>query len=330
MQNNAMANNALLTLFGDDKDVILYRRRLNQITGSVTASILLQQVYHRWKANKYKPFYKFTAPCSHSAYREGDSWIEELGFTPAEFEGARNRLAAKLTRKATAEKDKGQIVAENMIVYWTDADRKTWYEVNAELLSSKLTEIYNDEIAIRQNTEYVNEEKPITRKSVKVGLSGTETQRQRTEISLDSEKSKPLSSDEEWNNIPTANDGVPPKLDNPAVADPTLAGKETEQYIAAQCQAVLPTAITKRTQKGLTKAARQIAELKIPRDKLDAYFAYLGNGAGKRLQNNPDANWYLISSQLATWQARGYPALAHGAPETVDRTQEFLQQTRQR
>ncbi len=153
-------------IIADDKDQIPYRRALNAVTGSVTATILLQQILFRWKNNRRKPFYKFTAPCTHKAYRETDSWIEELGFTPAEFDGARNRIATKITRATLAkeladvpsESPRERIKARSLVVYYTDADRKTWYDVNPQLLQQRLIEIY----AISENADYVNGKSAVT------------------------------------------------------------------------------------------------------------------------------------------------------------------------
>ena len=74
-------NDILLQVLADDKQLIIYRKELNKLTGSVTASILLQQLIFYASQKKYKPFYKFIEPCSNELYRKGDSWTEELGFT---------------------------------------------------------------------------------------------------------------------------------------------------------------------------------------------------------------------------------------------------------
>ncbi|MFA6138857.1 MAG: hypothetical protein WC667_12360 [Sulfurimonas sp.] len=81
-------NDILLQVLGDDKKLIVYRKELNKITGSVTATILLQQLIFHASNNNYVPFYKFIEPCNNELYKAGDSWIEELGFTIHEFRTA--------------------------------------------------------------------------------------------------------------------------------------------------------------------------------------------------------------------------------------------------
>ena len=80
----------ILEVLKRDKNIITYRPELNAITGSVTATILLQQILFR--LGDCEEFYKFKEPCGHRLYKEGDSWCEELGFTRKEFDGAIERL----------------------------------------------------------------------------------------------------------------------------------------------------------------------------------------------------------------------------------------------
>lgn len=126
-----------ISLLADDKNLITYRPSLNQLTGSVTATILFQQILYWWKANRQQPFYKFNAPCSNDLYQVGDSWQEELGFTRKELETARKRIAKKV-----AAKDWRLALAQNQIVFWTDRSRVTWYAVNSKAVENALSEHY--------------------------------------------------------------------------------------------------------------------------------------------------------------------------------------------
>ena len=87
----------ILTMLGNHSRQILYQPLLNQLTGHVLASLLLQQILYRWGQNGRTPFYKFAAPCRHAAYKMGDSWQEELGFSRTEFETARRRIGVKIS-----------------------------------------------------------------------------------------------------------------------------------------------------------------------------------------------------------------------------------------
>ena len=116
-------------------DVLIYRKRYNDVTGSVTASILLNQIAWRYEGNKEEPFFKFIAPCEHRLYRKSDSWLEELGFTRHEFIGAIGRIATKITKNVSKSDVLAKMNARSLVLYWTDADRVTYWEVNVKLLN---------------------------------------------------------------------------------------------------------------------------------------------------------------------------------------------------
>ena len=128
-------------VIADDKNVISYRPKLRQIAGSVTATIFLQQCMHWWRAMGYEPFYKFASPSPKSLrYNKGDSWEEELGFSYAELKTARGKVAVKAKASNWRE-----ALKDNLVVYWTDLNRMTWYAVNDKLIDEKLALIYVNE-----------------------------------------------------------------------------------------------------------------------------------------------------------------------------------------
>ena len=126
---------SLLLAYAFQKDSIPYRKEFNRFTGKVTASILLQQFLFR--AAYSNPFYKFQAPCKHPKYNDGDSWQEELGFSRKEFETAISRIGTKITKGMSKSDLLQSDDPRCLILYWTDADRVTWWEVN-EPLAEKL------------------------------------------------------------------------------------------------------------------------------------------------------------------------------------------------
>jgi len=115
----------VISTIADDNSLIPYRKELNKITGSVTATILLQQLLHRYKLNNNKPFYKFIEPCKNELYKKGDSWCEELGFTVKEFKTAYKKL-----------EEKG-IVSKK-----TNMMRITYYDLNLDKLNELLKGLY--------------------------------------------------------------------------------------------------------------------------------------------------------------------------------------------
>lgn len=114
----------ILQLLAADKEILLYRKELNQITKKVTATILLQQMIY-WYTKSGGAFYKFIKPCSHRLYELGDSWCEELGFSEKEFNTA-----------ITILKNLG--VASSK----TDMTRLTYYNLDLNILRKLLNGIY--------------------------------------------------------------------------------------------------------------------------------------------------------------------------------------------
>ena len=108
-----------------DTDVIPYRRRFRYIAGSVTASILLQQIMY-WAEKKNGVFWKFMRPAARNVmYKRGQSWTEELGFSYKEFLGALKKLESK-----------------KLVSHETNAQGLTFFDLNFRLLNSILAELY--------------------------------------------------------------------------------------------------------------------------------------------------------------------------------------------
>lgn len=113
-------------IMADEKSVISYRPRFNTHTGSVLATILLQQAAYWWCKMGEKPYYKFKEPCSAKKYKIGESWCEELGFSRREFDTARALL-----------EDRGFLLVK------TDMERLTWYSVNSEKINEMMHMVYD-------------------------------------------------------------------------------------------------------------------------------------------------------------------------------------------
>jgi len=135
---------------------IPYRPHFTKLTGKVTAAILLQQIVYYWEeVVERRPFYKFRKPCKHDLYREGDSWVEELGFTPSEFDAAIRTIGTKIRKgisKAEALAGRAGREIKNLVIYWTDSNRVTWYELNQALFDEMTDPLYAD----RANSEKLN------------------------------------------------------------------------------------------------------------------------------------------------------------------------------
>jgi len=129
----------IINILAEDGDIILYRKSLRPICSSVTATILLQQIIWYAKQNGFQPFYKFRAPApKHHLYREGDSWTERLGFSGKEFDAALSRIGTKITKGVSKSEVLNGTTPQCLVLYWTDASRVTWYQLNWELLGNLL------------------------------------------------------------------------------------------------------------------------------------------------------------------------------------------------
>jgi len=136
----------------DDKSLIVYRPRLNQITGSVLSTILLQQIIY-WAHKSQNHFYKFMRPCNHELYKPGDSWEEELGFTRRELDGSLKSIARKFNPK------RDPVPTDALVVFYTDIRRLTWYSVNWNRLNAAIEEAFIRNV---QNEHYVMDNTGIT------------------------------------------------------------------------------------------------------------------------------------------------------------------------
>lgn len=129
--------NPLLEMLAEDKATIAYRPRLNKITGSVTSTILLQQILYWYKKQGAKPFYKFKEKCAHKLYNSGDSWCEELGFSRREFDTALSNISIK-RNKSNRDDDR-----KAYVYYWITPERITYYTIDEDYLIQAILPLYS-------------------------------------------------------------------------------------------------------------------------------------------------------------------------------------------
>jgi len=82
-------------IIASDYHSIPYRKELNKVTGSIIASLVLQQFIYWDSKNGNREFYKFIEPCDNELYNDGDSWTEELGISKKQFTNAVKILQQK-------------------------------------------------------------------------------------------------------------------------------------------------------------------------------------------------------------------------------------------
>ena len=148
----------------DKSGAVSYYPSLNAVTGDITATILLSRIIYWWEKDK-KKFFKFRGKCSHEFYRPGDSWIEELGISGAQFDRAIRLIGTK--KKAGSKQYQGDVVdatsATRLVTYWTDKSRLTWYSLDEELLGNLI--LMNSKVIheTQITLEFMKDELPLYR-----------------------------------------------------------------------------------------------------------------------------------------------------------------------
>ena len=135
--------NRLLVL---TKTSIPYIKELRPIAGSVTAVILWQQLDY-WFSKYPDGFFKFMSPPEkeHPSYREGDSWVEELGFSEKEFRNAFDKIGLRYSSKTIFNKTENKFLkGENEYFFASYQDKlkkMTFYYRNHEKADTALDEL---------------------------------------------------------------------------------------------------------------------------------------------------------------------------------------------
>lgn len=124
-----------------------YVKELRLVVGSLSASILWQQLEYWFTKTGGEPFYKFFVPQEDEkfGYKAGDSWCEELFFTEDEFRAAFDKLGEAYNSKSMFSQEEDPFKGKMYASYFDRKLCKTFYFRNHELVSDTLE---NLEIAI--------------------------------------------------------------------------------------------------------------------------------------------------------------------------------------
>lgn len=216
-----------LQSIAETRKAILYRPEFNLVTGSVTASILLNQIIFWAAQGNGEPFYKFQQPCGHEKYRDGDSWCEELGFSRKEFLGAIAKIGTKVI-KGVSKTDafKGES-PQNLVIYWTDASRVTWWQLNIDLAEKLISGIYLDKA---QKGIYLgNAQKGIYLVSTEKGFTYSSTENTTKNITEKrGEEPQPKTGIPKID--PTQNEETPEKKLTKVVEETTVVAPRVQKY----------------------------------------------------------------------------------------------------
>ena len=126
---------------------ILYIPELLPLCGNSPATVIcFTQLEYRSSGTK-GDFYKFLSPCNHKAYRSGDSWTEELGFSEKVFRrsfdliGKRYKSSSELQQVIEAGGD--PFAGKLYLSYIDNISRLTYYRRNKKLINEQLSALLN-------------------------------------------------------------------------------------------------------------------------------------------------------------------------------------------
>lgn len=122
------------------RDSIPYVKQLRPHAGSIAACVVMQQLEY-WFDKKPEGFYKFMEPCAHKEYREGDSWLEELGTSPDEFRTSFDKVGIRYTSKTAFEASGDKFQDKFYCSYYDKREGRTWYFRNDEKVDAMLDEL---------------------------------------------------------------------------------------------------------------------------------------------------------------------------------------------
>ena len=122
------------------RNTIPYVKELHAIAGGVLGCLVMQQLDY-WFEGYPEGFYKFLEPSDHPAYKNGDSWTEELGMSRHEFRTAFDKIGIRYKSKSDFDQavDKFQ-----GLFYCSYVDRRsnlTYYFRNHDLVDAALDEL---------------------------------------------------------------------------------------------------------------------------------------------------------------------------------------------
>jgi hypothetical protein len=140
-----------------------YYPELNGITGSINATLILLQLEYWSERCKGNQFYKFLDVCEHEKYRQGDSWVEELGFTKHEFRTAFAKIGKVYKSKKAFKESKYLFEGKYYASYYDRVKGLTFYIRNDEAVNKLLQNhiqddlnLENTQIPVSTNTENVS------------------------------------------------------------------------------------------------------------------------------------------------------------------------------
>ena len=122
------------------RNTIPYVKELHTIAGGVLGCLVMQQLDY-WFENHPEGFYKFLLPSEHPAYKDGDSWTEELGMSKDEFRTAFDKIGHRYKSKSEFDKAEDKFQGKFYCSYVDRRSNLTFYFRNHEAVDAALDEL---------------------------------------------------------------------------------------------------------------------------------------------------------------------------------------------
>ena len=122
------------------RNTIPYVKELHSIAGGVLGCLMMQQLDY-WFEGHPEGFYKFLLPSDHPAYKDGDSWTEELGMSVDEFRTAFDKIGIRYKSKSEFDKADDKFQGKFYCSYVDRRSNLTYYFRNHDLVDAALDEL---------------------------------------------------------------------------------------------------------------------------------------------------------------------------------------------
>lgn len=113
---------------------IYYYPELREEVGSINAVIIMGYL-ENYFSERGQVFYKFMEPCNHRDYIKGQSFVEELGMTAAEFRTAFKYIGVVYKSKKAFELSKDKFQGKMYLSYYDRMSKLTYYMRNDDKMN---------------------------------------------------------------------------------------------------------------------------------------------------------------------------------------------------
>ena len=122
------------------RNTIPYVKELHVIAGGVLGCLVMQQLDY-WFEGHPEGFYKFLEPSDHPAYKDGDSWTEEMGMTRHEFRTAFDKIGIRYKSKSDFDQAVDKFQGQFYCSYVDRRSNLTYYFRNHDLVDAALDDL---------------------------------------------------------------------------------------------------------------------------------------------------------------------------------------------